>query len=92
MTSIRHPFGYTTTGSKVLIEIRTPPTSAIELPACHRQPQTQGVVRSVGPLVKDLKPGDSVMFENLSGSEVTINGRLHKVMREMEVLAVVETI
>jgi chaperonin GroES len=38
----------------------------------------------------EVKPGDKVLFAKYSGSEVKIDGEEHLIMREEDILAVVE--
>ena len=38
----------------------------------------------------DVKPGDRVLFGKYSGAEVTIDGEIYLIMREDEVLGVIE--
>ena len=44
-----------------------------------------------GKLIKpDVKKGDRILFGKYSGSEVTIDGKEHLIMREDDVLGVIE--
>jgi len=44
-----------------------------------------------GKLIKpDVKKGDRILFGKYSGSEVTIDGKEHLIMREEDVLGVIE--
>lgn len=77
----------------------TVPMSKIVIPETVEQPHQFGVVIAqglglVGPdgarWPMTVKDGDLVMFEMLTGQGVTIDGRGYLVMREHEVLGVVE--
>ena len=51
-----------------------------------------GVVREGGKrLAVDVKPGDVIMFGKYTNQEIKLDGEDYLVMREDEVLAVVET-
>jgi len=51
-----------------------------------------GVVREDGTrLALDVKPGDLILFGKYTSQEITLDGEDYLVMRENEVLAVVET-
>jgi chaperonin GroES len=39
----------------------------------------------------DVKPGDRVLFVKYAGSEVTIDGEEHLMLREEDILGVIET-
>ncbi len=68
------------------------PDSAKEKPA-------QGKVLAVGPgkrdedgklLPLDVKVGDTVLFSKYSGNEIKIDGKDHLILREDEILGVLE--
>ena len=73
--------------------------SGIYLPeAAKEKPQT-GKVVAAGPgaltdtgerATLSVKKGDTVLFGKYSGSEVDIDGVEHKIMRESELLAIIE--
>ncbi len=51
----------------------------------------KGVIRDDGKLQKlDIKKGDRVLFGKFAGTEVTLDGTEHLIIREDDVLGVVE--
>ena len=51
----------------------------------------QGKVKEDGGRIPlDVKPGDSILFGKYSGQEVRVDGEDYLIMREDEVLAVIE--
>jgi len=65
---------------------------------CSREPQ-EGLVVAIGngkrlddgTLIEvDLKKGDRILFGKYSGSEVNIDGEEHLILREDEILGVME--
>lgn len=58
----------------------------------QRKPDTQGTVVALGDCLKwpDLKLGDSVVFSWASGQDLMVDGEPLIVMRECDVLAVIE--
>ena len=51
-----------------------------------------GTVRDGGARVPlDVKPGDVILFGKYTSQEVTLDGEVYLIMREDDVLAVVET-
>ena len=71
----------------------------IVLPDTAREKPQKGKIVAVGPgkLLEDggrgemsVKIGDTVLFGKYSGTEVTINNEEHQIMREMDILAIVE--
>lgn len=45
------------------------------VPDAYIKKPTQGIVQQVGHLVKEVKPGDHVIFEELTGNLLEIQGR-----------------
>ena len=71
----------------------------IIIPDTAKEKPMQGEVLAVGPGVRnedgdlialDVKPGDRILFGKYSGSEVKLDGEEHLIMREEDVLAVLE--
>ena len=71
----------------------------IIIPDTAKEKPQEGEVVAVGPGARnergelvaiDLKPGDRVLFGKYSGTEVTINGEEHLILREDDILGVVE--
>ncbi len=71
----------------------------IVLPDTAKEKPARGQVVAVGPgkllengkrAVPGLKVGDRVIYGKYAGSEVKIDGVAHNILRESEVLAVVE--
>ncbi len=51
----------------------------------------KGMIRDDGKLQKlDVKKGDRVLFSKFSGTEVTLDGTEHLIIREDDVLGIVE--
>lgn len=71
----------------------------IYLPDTAKQKPQQGTVLAVGPgklndkgerMALAVKVGDTVLFGKYSGSDVEVNGRELKILRESDVLAKIE--
>ncbi len=71
----------------------------IVLPDTAQEKPLKGAVIATGPgrmlkngkrLEPSVKRGDTVMFGKYSGSDVKLDGVEHKIMREAEILAIVE--
>ncbi|MDD9937837.1 MAG: co-chaperone GroES [Myxococcales bacterium] len=71
----------------------------IIIPDTAKEKPAEGEVVAAGPgyVQKDgsvreleLKQGDRVLFGKFSGSDVDIDGEIHLIMREADVLAVIE--
>jgi chaperonin GroES len=80
-------------------EAETKTKGGIVLPDSAQEKPLQGKVVSVGPgrvlrsgkrLEPSVKPGDNVMFGKYSGSDVKVDGVEHKILREAEILAIIE--
>ncbi|MEX0968363.1 MAG: co-chaperone GroES [Bacteroidia bacterium] len=66
--------------------------SGIIIPDTAKEKPQKGKVVSVGPGKKDepttVKEGDQVLYGKYSGSEITIEGDDYLIMRESDILAV----
>lgn len=94
--------GYRPLGDRILIkpkESEEKTASGIVLPDTAKEKPQEGEVISVGPgarddegkrIAMDLKAGDKVLYSKYSGTEVKINGKEHLILRESDVLAIVE--
>jgi len=80
-------------------EAETTSSGGIIIPdnAKEKPMQAEVIAVGTGKLLKDgtrqasaLKAGDNVLFGKYSGDEIKIDGQAHLILREDEVLAVVE--
>lgn len=74
-------------------------SGGIIIPDTAREKPIQGEVLAVGPgarndkgevLPPDVKPGERVLFGKWSGTEVTIDGEDYLIMRENDIMGVIE--
>jgi len=81
------------------IEEDTKTAGGIIIPDTAKEKPIQGEVIAVGPGARDdagkvipldLKPGDRVLFGKWSGTEVKIDGEEHLILREDDLLAVLD--
>ena len=81
------------------LEAETKTASGIIIPDTAKEKPSQGKVISVGPGGRDndgklvaleLKKGDVVLYGKYSGTEVKIDGKDMLIMRESDVMGVVE--
>jgi chaperonin GroES len=67
------------------------------IPDTAKEKPQQGEIIAVGPgrfekdkrVPMDVKPGDKVLYGKYSGTEVTIEGETYLILRESDVLAVI---
>ena len=73
-------------------EVKT--ASGIIIPDTAKEKPLKGEVIACGEGTKDekmvLKKGDSVLYGKYSGTELEVEGKKHLIMRQSDVLAVVE--
>ena len=89
-------------GDRVLVkrvEEETKTKGGIIIPDTAKEKPQEGEVISTGPGARDdngkvqpldLKPGDKILFGKWSGSEVKIDGEDLLIMKESDVLGVIE--
>ena len=82
-------------------EVEEVTPGGILLPQSSQDPEqvTTGVVIATGPgkwhetgylVAPDVKPDDKVLFRPWGGTEVTVDGVVHRLLQSHEVLAVIE--
>ena len=75
-------------------EAETKTASGLFIPDSAKEKPQQGVIVAVGkgktdePM--DLKVGDKVMYGKYSGTEVSFEGKDYLIMRQSDVIAVIE--
>ena len=62
----------------------------IYVPDSAKEKPQQGKVEAVGKEVKEIKVGDVVLFPKFSGDKVTVDGQEQLVIKEEDILAIVE--
>ena len=81
------------------VESESKSAGGIIIPDTAKEKPSQGKVISVGPGARDidgnlvaleLKKGDTVLYGKYSGSEVKIDGKDMLIMRESDVMGIVE--
>jgi len=82
------------------LESETMTKGGIIIPDTAKEKPIQGEVIAVGPgkllengdrAKMEVKKGDRVLFSRYGGTEVKIDGEEHLILREEDVLAIVET-
>jgi len=93
---------YRPLGDRVLVkpkETEEKTASGIVLPDTAKEKPQEGEVIAVGPGAKDdkgnripmdVKKGDKVLYSKYSGTEVKIDGVEHLILRESDILAIIE--
>lgn len=89
-------------GSRVVvepIEQDEVTASGIVLPETAKEKPQKGLVLSIGPgdrdedgkrIAMDVKEGDTVLFAKYAGTEIKIDGKKLLILRESDLLAIVE--
>lgn len=82
------------------LEAETKTASGIFLPESAKEKPMQGKVVAVGPgklldngerVKPSVKKGDTVVFGKYAGTEIEIKGATHMIMRETELLGLIES-
>ena len=79
------------------VEEETKTAGGLYIPDTAKEKPTQGEILAVGPgrvekgerIPVDVKVGDKVLYGKYSGTEVTIDGENYLILRESDVLAIV---
>jgi chaperonin GroES len=63
----------------------------IYVPDSAKEKPQQGTVEAVGSEVKEVKVGDTVLFDRYSGSKVKVDDQEHLIIKEEDILGIVVT-
>ena len=81
-----------------VVEAEQTTASGLVIPDTAKEKPQEGKVVAVGPgrredgkvLAVDVKAGDRVLFGKYAGSEIKLDGEEHLILREEDILGVVE--
>lgn len=62
----------------------------IYVPDTAKEKPQKGKVEAVGTEVKEVKVGNTVLFDKYSGSRVKVNEQEHLIIKEEDILGIVE--
>ncbi|MDA8169308.1 MAG: co-chaperone GroES [Nitrospiraceae bacterium] len=60
------------------------------VPDTAKEKPQKGKVEAVGSEVKEVKVGDTVLFDKYSGSKVKINDQEHLIIKEEDILGIIQ--
>ncbi len=60
------------------------------IPDTAKEKPHKGIVEAVGSEVKELKVGNTILFDKYSGSKVTIDNNEYLIVKEEDILGIVE--
>lgn len=60
------------------------------IPDTAKEKPQKGVVESVGSEVKEIKVGNTILFDKYSGSKVNIDNNEYLIVKEEDILGIVE--
>lgn len=60
------------------------------IPDTAKEKPQRGIVEAVGSEVKDVKAGDTVLFDKYSGSKVNIDEVEYLIIKEEDILGIIE--
>ena len=64
-------------------------SGGIILPDTAKEKPVEGVVLAIGKDVKDLSVGDKILFTKFGGTEVKLEDKVYLIMKEVDVLGVI---
>ena len=78
---------------KVLVkpfEAEAKTASGIIIPDSAKEKPQKGLVEAVGSEVKEIKVGNTILFDKYSGSKVNIDNNEYLIIKEEDILGIVE--
>lgn len=65
-------------------------SGGIYIPEAAKEKPQKGVVEAVGSEVKEIKVGNAILFDKYSGSKVNIDNVEYLIIKEEDVLGIIE--
>lgn len=65
-------------------------SGGLYVPDTAKEKPQQGKVEAVGSEVKEVKVGDTILFDKYSGSKIKVNDTEHLIIKEEDILGVIE--
>jgi len=62
----------------------------IYIPDAAKEKPQRGKIEAVGAEVKNVKPGDSILFDKYSGSKITMDNVEYLILKEEDILGILE--
>jgi len=64
--------------------------SGLYIPDAAKEKPQKGTIEAIGSEVKDVKVGETILFDKYSGSKININDKEHLILKEEDILGVIE--
>lgn len=65
-------------------------SGGLYIPDAAKEKPQRGTVEAVGPEVKEVKVGNTVLFDKYSGSKINIDNVEYLIIKEEDILGIVE--
>ncbi len=62
----------------------------IYIPESAKEKPQKGVIEAVGSEVKEIKVGDTVLFDKYSGSKINIDNNEYLIIKEEDILGIIQ--
>ena len=62
----------------------------IYIPESAKEKPQKGVIEAVGSEVKEIKVGDTILFDKYSGSKVNIDNNEYLIIKEEDILGIIQ--
>ena len=66
-------------------------SGGIYIPDSAKEKPQRGRIEAVGSEVKNVKPGDSILFDKYSGSKITMDNVEYLILKEEDILGILES-
>ncbi len=64
--------------------------SGLYIPDAAKEKPQRGIIEAIGSEVKDVKVGETVLFDKYSGSKINIDDEEYLILKEEDILGVTE--
>lgn len=63
----------------------------IYIPESAKEKPQKGIIEAVGSEVKEIKVGDTILFDKYSGSKVNIDNNEYLIIKEEDILGIIQS-
>ncbi|MFQ5780441.1 MAG: co-chaperone GroES [Nitrospiria bacterium] len=65
-------------------------SSGLYIPDAAKEKPQQGKIEAIGSEVKDVKVGNTILFDKYSGSKIKLDNQEYLILKEEDILGIIE--
>ena len=65
-------------------------SGGLYIPDAAKEKPQRGKIEAIGSEVKNVKVGDTILFDKYSGSKITMDSQVYLILKEEDILGIIE--